>query len=63
MVKGKPVRVAILDFSEGDVIISALKCANDSESIELELSKLYNLGDINWMMLREDNCAKLITFV
>lgn len=54
MAKKEKIRIAILDYSSGDVIVSVVNCPNNSEEIENELSKKYNLGDINWMALGEN---------
>ena len=52
--KREKIRVAVLDYSSGDVVISLVNCPNNSEDIENELSRKYNLGDIHWMALGEN---------
>ena len=54
MVKKEKIRVAILDYSNGNVIFSIIDCINGSEDIENELSKKYSLNDIHWMALGEN---------
>lgn len=52
--KKEKIRIAILDYSNGDVVVSVVNCSNNSEDIENELSKKYCLGDIHWMALGEN---------
>ena len=54
MVKKEKIRVAILDYSSGNVVVSLVNCINNSEDIENELSKKYCLEDIYWMALGEN---------